>query len=102
MTPEGKIKKQVKLVLSKYQPMYGNWPVPGGYGEPMLDFVGCFHGQFFMVETKVVGESLTPRQNLTKELVEEAGGKVFVIEGGTGDPESWPGYLELLEWLRST
>lgn len=97
-TPEGRIKKHVKELLTQYTPIYTNWPVPSGYGEPMLDCVGCYGGQFFMIETKFDDE-LTPRQNLTREQVVEAGGRVFVIDGTAGDPTAWEGWLELVTWL---
>lgn len=93
-TPEGKIKAKVKNLLSTHSKhgIYWNMPVPTGYGTPMLDFVGCYYGRFFAVETKVPGAKPTPRQSLTIEQMREAGGAVFVVR----DDES----LEELEmWL---
>lgn len=98
-TPEGKVKVQIKQLLASYAPIYVNCPVPGGYGEPMLDFVCCYRGHFFMIETKADGKELKPRQELCSEQVHEAGGKVFVVTGPTGDPTAWMGYLELVTWL---
>lgn len=100
-TPEGRVKSKVKALLAQY-PVYGNWPVPGGYGEPMLDFVGCLNGRFFAIETKAPGEKLTPRQEFIKSNMESAGGKVFVITGLNSemdDPSTWTGWADLQSWL---
>lgn len=78
MTPEGKIKLLVKVVLKQY-PVYGWWPVPAGYGENSLDYVGCINGKFFAIETKAPGKKLTPRQLEISERIQKAGGKVFVV-----------------------
>tara|TARA_R110000772_G_scaffold159223_2_gene270387 strand:+ start:1263 stop:1613 length:351 start_codon:yes stop_codon:yes gene_type:complete len=94
-TPEGKIKEMVKKVLDECKLAgytYYNFPVPSGYGTPMLDVVGCHHGVFFAVETKAPGKKPTPRQLFCIEEMHAAGGAVFVIDG--------PGSLEKLEeWL---
>src|SRR5678815_4526767 len=89
-TPEGKVKQQVKEMLD-HAGAYHNWPVPAGYGSPMLDCIGCHRGEFFMVETKAPGQHLTPRQEFTKSLVELAGGKVFVVgeKSEERDPDTW-------------
>lgn len=100
-TPESKVKRKVKALLLSQRDMYFNMPVPAGYGEPMLDFVGCHRGEFFAIETKADGKDLTPRQSFVKENMESAGGKVFVITG-TGDendPSTWEGWNELHAWL---
>ena len=103
MTPEGKVKKRVKDILQPYierGELYANWPVPAGYGSPMLDAVCCHRGEFFMIETKVLKQLLTPRQELTRSEVLAAGGKVFVITGEVEtDPDTWVGYTELEQWL---
>lgn len=99
-TPEGKIKERVKDLLNDAG-AYHNWPVPGGYGVPMLDCVGCHRGAGFMVETKVRGQTLTPRQEFTKVQFELAGGRVFVVTGVVEeDPDTWPGFTELELWLK--
>lgn len=106
-TPEGKVKRWVKAVLDEYEAFH-NWPVPVGYGVPILDCVGCHKAPsehtaaFFMVETKAPGEVLTPRQAFTRDLVEIAGGKVFVIgEFIDKDPFlKYSGMKELIEWLK--
>lgn len=98
-TPEGKVKSKVKELLARY-PVYGNWPVPGGFGTPMLDFVGCYKGWFFAVETKFE-DKLTPRQEFIAQQIREAGGLVFVVVGlnDEKDPDSWHGWRRLANWL---
>lgn len=87
MTPEGRTKQAVTKVIRKYEPqIYSNMPVPCGYGESMLDYVGCAGGQFFMIETKKPGGKRTPRQSQCASRVERAGGKVFTITSAD-DPE---------------
>lgn len=99
-TPEGKVKDRVKEILTDAG-AYHNWPVPGGYGSPMLDCVGCHRGDFFMIETKAKGQIMTARQEFTKAQVELAGGVVFLITGIIeNDPDTWPGFTELENWLK--
>lgn len=77
MTPEGKVKQAVKEFLKSR----GAWffmPVPSGYGMPTLDFIGCYEGRFFAIETKAPGGKLTKRQELTIAAMEAAGAAVFV------------------------
>lgn len=56
-------------------------PVPYGYGEPSLDFVGCFQTYFFAIEAKAPGKKLTARQELTVAKMKRAGAAVFVVDG---------------------
>ena len=78
MTPEGKVKEQVKKLLKQHGAYY-HMPVQNGMGAPTLDFVGCFKGKFFAVETKAPGKKPTPRQELTMADMRKAGGMVFVV-----------------------
>lgn len=74
-TEEGKLKDQVKAflytrglsTLAKEAPNavgYYNMYVPSGYGEPRLDFDGCYKSYYFAIETKAKGKEPTPRQSL--------------------------------------
>ncbi len=92
-TPEGKVKVRVRALLGSFDRLYYHMPVQNGMGSPSLDFIGCYFGHYFAVETKAPGEDLTPRQEITKSQIEEAGGKVFKIDGPVG-------YEELSQWLR--
>lgn len=84
MTPEGKVKKSVKDTLQPYldkKLVDGFWPVPYGYGESHLDYVGCANGLFFCIEVKAPGKRPTPRQVLRIQNVAKAKGRAFVIDG---------------------
>lgn len=98
-TPEGKVKKKVKLVLHKYDPwVFVRMPVDGrGMGEPGLDFYGCCCGRHFEIETKANGKDLTPRQRRTTGEVEAAAGRVFIIRS-VDDPQ----LAALDAWLNKT
>jgi len=96
MTPEGKVKAEVKKILASFgDRIDGFWPVPSGYGESHLDYIGCASGVFFCVETKAPGKKPTPRQLERQRRVELAGGKVFVIDG-TWKTDT---YESLRQWL---
>lgn len=93
MTPEGRIKHAVSELLKSYTPqLWYYMPVPGGYGESTLDYIGCFHGFFFAVETKRPGRDLTPRQQVMRSQMTRAGGMVFKVSG------EWE-LLRLKAWL---
>lgn len=92
MTPEGKVKEQVKKLLKEHG-AYWHCPVQNGMGAPSLDFVGCHLGKFFAVETKAANKQPTPRQKSTIADMRKAGGTVFVVNEFTGKQE-----LEL--WLK--
>lgn len=95
ITPEGKVKKVVTALLRKYEPrVYFNMPVPNGYGESMLDYVGCANGRFFMVETKRPGKTRTDRQSQCAGRVNRAFGMVFTIDA-VDDPR----LAELEAWI---
>lgn len=98
-TPEGKVKARVKKLLNEHN-AYHHWPVQNGFGEPTLDCTGCHRGKYFAIETKAPGERLTPRQEFTKEKMEAAGAKVFVIgEEWIPDAPEYTGMTELEAWL---
>lgn len=80
MTPEGKVKAKVNRRLAAYPAIFKFMPVQMGMGIPGLDYFLCVGGKFAAVETKVKGKHLTPRQLQTKETIEKAGGKVFVVD----------------------
>ncbi|KKM92690.1 hypothetical protein LCGC14_1215890 [marine sediment metagenome] len=75
---EERVKGRVKKLLSKYN-AYFFMPVQSGFGAAALDFQGCHQGRFFAVETKAPGKHLTARQELIRDMIERAGGTVFVV-----------------------
>lgn len=88
-TPEGKVKKKVSDLLKGTPGVYYWMPVPGGFGESTLDYIGCHNGRFFAVETKKPGAKPTPRQLQIIASIQRAGGKTFVIDGDTTELELW-------------
>jgi hypothetical protein len=81
-TPEGKVKKIVKEILLEFgSHVDGFWPVPYGYGESHLDWVGCVNGHFVCIETKRPDKDPTPRQLGRIRSVRAAGGIAIVIDG---------------------
>jgi hypothetical protein len=85
VTPEGKVKAQVKKVLARYgEELDSQWYVPNGMGSPALDCIVCYRGHHIEIETKALGKLPTPRQLVTIAKKEKAGAKVFVIDGESG------------------
>lgn len=80
LTPEGKVKKRVKLLLAGWgDRVYQFWPVQSGFGSATLDLLGCANGHFFAIETKRAEKDLTDRQYLVRELMGRANARVFRI-----------------------
>lgn len=80
MTPEGKVKVQIKELLKKYQ-AYWHMPVQNGMGSPALDFHVCHQGKYLGIEAKAPGKTITTRQGITCREIEAAGGSVFICDG---------------------
>jgi hypothetical protein len=85
-TPEGKVKKKVKEILTGAG-AYFHMPVMNGMGEPTLDFIVCYQGAFLAIETKAPTKKPTPRQEVTIDAIRTAGGRVVVISGEEGYEE---------------
>lgn len=92
MTPEGRVKKQIKEVLKKYG-VYYHMPVQNGMGSPTLDFICCYRGIYLGIEAKAPGKKPTARQELTIKLIRDAGGTAFCLSG----PEPLEVWLKLME-----
>ena len=91
-TPESRVKEKVKKVL-KAHGAYWHMPVQNGMGAPSLDFIGCYFGRYYAIDTKAGNKQPTPRQKLTIESIQAAGGKTFVVNEVSG-------LKELEEWLQ--
>jgi hypothetical protein len=74
MTPEGKVKKEIKAYLDSIG-AYHVWPVPTGYGSPMVDCYACINGKFYAIEVKAPGKKPTPKQSLVLLNVKKAFGR---------------------------
>lgn len=75
------MKQKVKEILDEYPGLYSYMPVPTGFGQTSLDFIGCYAGKFFAIETKREGKKPTLRQLETIRQMQAAGAQVFVIVG---------------------
>jgi hypothetical protein len=82
MTPEGRVKFEIKKVLDDL----GIWyfmPAANGFGKVGIpDFVCCWNGDFLAIEAKAPGrmDSLTCNQVRRIEEIRGAGGMVFVVD----------------------
>ena len=88
-TPEGKVKKTVSTLLKSVDGLFYTMPVPSGFGESTLDYIGCYRGKYFAVETKAPGKKPTDRQQAIIAKMRAAGGAVFVIDGDLTELKSW-------------
>lgn len=98
MTPEGRVKAMVNRGLAELIEAKLVWtfmPVQMGMGSPALDYLLCCNGRFVSIETKVKGKSLTPRQLVTKQIMEGAGAMVFVVD----DAQSCANAMEVIRGL---
>ena len=79
MTPEGKVKKSVRQVLDRLGAYYV-MPVTGGYGrQGAPDFLVCYQGKFFGIETKAGKGKTTALQELNLTKIRDAGGVALVV-----------------------
>lgn len=96
MTPEGKVKKEVKEFLD----FIGAWyycPVPMGYGRRGIkDFIGCYKGQGFGIEAKPAGEKTKPWQDRETEAMVKGGAVVFDFYPGYTVEQFKADFTELL------
>jgi len=88
-TPEGRVKHKITNILKAVKGIYYFMPVPSGYGESSLDYLGSLNGKFFAIEAKKPGGKPTDRQEKIIALIERSGGAVFVIDGDTTQLEDW-------------
>ncbi len=79
MTPETKVKKQIKAYLDSIGAYYF-MPVQTGYGTKTIDFLCCIRGTFVGIEAKAPGEVPTKFQDLTITAMCKAGGIAFAAD----------------------
>jgi hypothetical protein len=79
MTPEGRVKNEVKRQL-KILGAYQFWPVQTGMGAAAVDCLACLAGWFLGIETKAPGKKPTPLQQITLTKIADAGGLALVID----------------------
>jgi hypothetical protein len=82
MTPEGRVKKDVRKWL-RDRGIWHYMPVQSGLGVVGIpDFVCCWAGRFLAVETKAPGKrgNTTPNQDRRIAEIRNAGGIAVVID----------------------
>lgn len=85
MTPEGKVKASIRMVLDALSEMYYEMYVPTGYGKSGLDFTCCWRGRAIYIEAKKNSDAnLRPRQRDAALKMLASGAAVFVIGSDVG------------------
>lgn len=85
MKNEGDVKKAVKDTFKQVSEQYPGklwWFMPpaNGYGRSGIpDFVGCFNGQLFAVETKFASGKLTAHQLNETAALTQANARVWIV-----------------------
>lgn len=82
MTPEGKVKKQVKDYLKSIGAWY-YMPVSNGMGRVGCpDILACYKGVFIAIETKAPGKrkNVTPNQQRELDDIISANGLALVVD----------------------
>ncbi len=93
--PEARVKDQVKKILQERGAWY-YMPIQNGMGVVGIpDFIGCYQGQFFAIETKAPGKlnTLTPNQLARIKEIGDAGGVTVVAT----DAESVKALLDSMD-----
>ena len=79
MTPESKVKKQVKDLLNEFH-AYWFMPVANMFTRGGIpDIIACFRGLFVAIECKAGVNKCTKLQELEQAKIQEAGGCTFVV-----------------------
>jgi hypothetical protein len=89
MTPEAKVKKQVKAVLDAFcfnNAGYYFFPAANGYGRQGIpDVICCIQGRFVAIECKAGKGMTTILQERELRLIRDSGGLTFLINEGNVD-----------------
>jgi hypothetical protein len=81
---EADVKKAVKKILDKHGHFWFMPPANGFGRTGIADIISVHRGVFFAIETKAHNKQMTDRQELTAQVMREAGGAVFLINDETG------------------
>jgi Holliday junction resolvase len=90
MTPEAKVKKQVKKILDELE-CYYFFPATGGFGKSGVpDIVGCYKGHFIGIECKSGNNKPTLLQEKNLADIKLSGGSSLVVnEVNIGELKDW-------------
>ena len=80
MTPESKLKKDLKHLLTDYGAYW--CMIPGGtYAKPGdPDIIACYKGMFIAIEAKTYEGSQSDWQKLREKQIRDAGGVYLLIK----------------------
>ena len=79
MTPEAKVKKQIRQIIEECGAYYA-MPIGTGYGQSGVpDFLICHKGRFIAVEAKAGKGKTTLLQEAHLERIQTAGGTTMII-----------------------
>lgn len=83
MTPEGKVKAEIRDVLKAWG-AYSFMPVQMGIGADAIDYFCCIRGRFVGVEAKRRGglAHVTVRQLNVIDKIRAAGGLAYAVDSG--------------------
>ena len=85
MTPEAKVKLQIKKLL-KEEKIYYAMPIGSGFGNTGVpDFLCCVQGEFLAVEAKANGNKPTELQLKNMKEIRDSGGMAVVITDQVND-----------------
>lgn len=82
MTPEGRVKAQVRAWLKAHNIWYFQ-PVSNGMGQVGIpDFICCWNGRFLALETKAPGKlaNTTPNQRRVIKEIQDHAGFALVVD----------------------
>lgn len=82
MTPEGRVKADVKKIL-KARDIWHFMPMQNGFGVVGIpDFICCWRGQFLAIETKAPGKrgDTTANQDRKLQEIKDHGGWSIVVD----------------------
>lgn len=95
MTPEAKVKKQVKQTLDEMG-IYHFSPFQAGMGRAGIpDIIACYNGLFVAFECKAGENQPTALQEREMNSIRKARGLAFVI-----NEKNMHQIKELLQWMR--
>ena len=79
MTPEAKVKQQIKQILKELNLWYF-MPPANGYGRAGIpDFIGCLKGRLIAIEAKAGKGKTTALQDREIQKIKDAGGFVLIV-----------------------
>ena len=79
MTPEAKVKKQIRKILDTTRTYYA-MPIGTGYGSSGVpDFLSCHKGKFVGIEAKAGKGKTTALQEDNLQRIRDSGGSTLVI-----------------------